>query len=177
MMKRLVWLLPAVLMFCAAAQAQETPRIEVAGGFTYLDANLNGSPKFHLLGGNGSATENVNDWFGGRLEVNVFSGTTGGTNVTAQTITYGPVFAYRKFERFTPYAHVQFGVIHASTGFLGISNSASRFAMNGGGGVDVNVNRLTAVRFQADYLMSRFLSLRQDNLLLSTSLVIRFGHR
>jgi opacity protein-like surface antigen len=175
-MKRVIWILPAVLILCAAARAQEIPRVEITGGFSYLDANLSGS-KFHLLGGGGSATENMNSWFGGRFEVNAFSGTSSGTSITAQTVTYGPVFAYRKFDRITPYAHVQFGVIHASTGYLGISTSASKFAMQAGGGADINLNHRTAIRLQADYLLSRFLNLRQNNLLFSTGVVLRFGQR
>jgi hypothetical protein len=49
--------------------------------------------------------------------------------------------------------------------------------MTGGGGVDVNLNRRLAVRFQGDYLMTRFLDLRQDNLQFSSGLVVRFGHK
>jgi hypothetical protein len=87
------------------------------------------------------------------------------------------VFAYRKYERFTPYAHLQLRAIHASQGYLGISASAAKFAMAAGGGADYNINPRVASRVQADYLMSRFLNLRQDNLQFSTGLVIRFGQR
>ena len=175
-MKRVMLLLPAVLIFCVTAQAQDVPRVEIAGGYSFLDANVNGS-SFHLNGGFGSATENLNSWIGGRLEVNAFSGSAFGTSVSAQTFTYGPVFSYRRSERFTPYAHFQLGAIHASQGYLGISTSASKFAMVGGGGVDYNINPRVAIRVQADYLMSRFLNLRQDNIQFSTGLVFRFGHR
>ncbi len=175
-MKRVLWLLPAVLVFCMTANAQETPRAEITGGYSFLDANVNGT-SFHLNGGFGSATENLNSWFGGRFEVNAFSGTTSGKSVTAQTFTFGPVFSYRKYQRITPFAHLQLGAIHASQGFLGISASASKFAMAAGGGADYNVNPRVAIRVQADYLMSRFLNLRQDNLQFSTGLVVRFGHR
>lgn len=175
-MKRVIWLFSAILFLCAAARAQEVPAWEISGGYSFLDANLKG-PSTHLSGGGGSATENLNRWFGGRLEINAYGGTTSGTTITAQTITYGPVFSYRKFDRFTPHANVQLGAIHASAGYLGISASATRFAMTSGGGVDINVNPRTAVRLQADYLMSRFLGLRQDNLQFSTGLVFRFGHK
>jgi opacity protein-like surface antigen len=175
-MKRVILLLPAVLIFCVTAHAQDVPRVEIAGGYSFLDANVNGS-SFHLNGGFGSATENLNSWIGGRLEINAFSGTASGTSVTAQTFTYGPVFSYRKYDRFTPYAHLQLGAIHASQGFLGISASASKFALAAGGGADYNINPRVAIRVQADYLMSRFLNLRQDNIQFSTGLVFRFGHR
>ncbi len=175
-MKRVMLLLPAVLIFCVTAHSQDVPRVEIAGGYSFLDANVNGS-SFHLNGGFGSATENLNSWIGGRLEINAFSGTTSGRSVTAQTFTYGPVFSYRRSERFTPYAHFQLGAIHASQGYLGISASASKFAMAAGGGADYNINPRVAIRVQADYLMSRFLNLRQDNIQFSTGLVFRFGHR
>jgi opacity protein-like surface antigen len=179
-MKRALWLFLVILIFGATARAQETPRVEISGGYSFLDANVNSgssSTSFRLNGGNVSATENLNRWFGGRLEFNGFGGTESGISVTAQTITYGPVIAYRKFERITPFGHVQIGAIHASQGYLGISQSATKFALAAGGGVDVNLNDRFAVRVQGDYLMSRFLSLRQDNLLISTGLVVRFGRK
>lgn len=177
-MKRAILFLSAILFLGAATQAQEVPRFEISGGFSFLDANLHGSGQsFHLSGGGGSATENVNRWFGGRLQIDAFGGTVSGTKVTAQTFTYGPVVTYRKFERVTPFADVQLGAIHASAGYLGISASAFRFALRAGGGADINLNPKTAIRLQADYLMSRFLNLRQDNLQIATGLVFRFGKR
>jgi len=177
-MKRIILCFSAILVLCAAAHAQEVPRVEVAGSFSFLDANLRGpGQSLHLSGGGGSVAENLNSWFGGRMEIHAFGGTVSGTSVTAQTYTYGPVFSYRKFERFTPFADLQLGAIHASTGYLGISTSAVRFAMAAGGGTDINLNRRAAIRLQADYLMTRFLDLRQDNLQVSTGLVIRFGRR
>jgi len=173
-----MWAVVVVVFFCMTAHAQETPAWEIYGGYSYLKANLNGpGSNFHMNGGSTSVTENLNDWFGGRLEFSAFGGSTGGTNVTAQTITYGPVFAYHKFDRFTPYAHVQVGAIHASQGYLGISESANKFALATGGGVDLKINQIAAIRLQADYLMTRFLGLRQDNLQFSTGLVIRLGRK
>jgi opacity protein-like surface antigen len=91
--------------------------------------------------------------------------------------TYGPVFSYRKHERLTPYGHVQFGAVHGSVGYLGISESAFKFAMAAGGGVDINLNPRIAIRVQGDYLMTRFLDLRQDNLQFSSGVVIHFGRK
>jgi opacity protein-like surface antigen len=119
----------------------------------------------------------VNPWFGGRLEVNGYSGTEAGKSVSAQTITYGPVFSYRRLEKVVPFGNFQIGAIHASTGYLGISESAFKFDMTGGGGLDININDRAAVRAEGDYLMTRFLDLRQDNLRFSVSLVIHFGHK
>src|ERR1700733_2021141 len=112
-MKRLIWLIPAiVLLSISTAKAQEVvPQVEVSGGYSYLDGNLNGT-HFHLNGGGVSATENLNSWFGGRVEFNAYNGNDAGTVVSAENITYGPVFSYRRFNRITPFAHVQIGVQH-----------------------------------------------------------------
>ncbi len=178
-MKRVMWLIPAILgfVFCVTrAQAQEVPAWEVAGGYSYLRVNVK-SPSYGLNGGFGSLTENVNGWFGGRIEVGAFSGTESHTNVSAQTITYGPVFSTRRYQKITPFAELQLGVIHGSEGYLGISRDAFRFAMAPAVGVDLRINDRAAVRLQGDYLLTRFLGLRQDNLEGSIGLVLRFGRK
>ena len=175
-MKRLMWIVPAIFVLCLTAQAQDVPAWDISGGFSYLKANLNGT-SFNLPGGGGALTEYVNPWFGGRLEVNGYSGTEAGKSVSAQTVTYGPVFSYRRLEKVVPFGNFQIGAIHASTGYLGISESAFKFDMTGGGGLDININDRAAVRAEGDYLMTRFLDLRQDNLRFSVSLVIHFGHK
>lgn len=177
MMKRFIWLVPAfvILLCCAPAQAQ-TPEWEVAGGYSYFRANL-GGPSFQLNGIALSAGQNLNNWFGGRLEVNIYQGTPFGTNVNAQTLTYGPVFSYRRLDRITPFAHVQLGAIHASQGYLGISQSAWRLAVAPGVGVDVKIDQRLALRLQGDYVLTDFLALRQDNAQISAGLVFRFGSK
>lgn len=175
-MKRVMWLVPAILFFCVSAKAQDIPAWEAAGGYSYLWANVNGS-SFHLQGGHASLSENFNDWFGGRVEFAAFGGTVGGTNVSVQTITYGPTFSYRRFDRFTPYAHFQIGAVHGSTGFLDISQGAFKFALEPGVGADFRVSNNLAVRGQADYLMTRFLDARQDNMQFSVGLVYYIGRK
>jgi hypothetical protein len=177
-MKRIFWIVPAILLLSISARAQEsiTPAWEVSGGYSYLDANL-GHSSFRLNGATATATENLNSVFGGRVEVSVFHGTEAGTTVSAQTVTYGPVFSYRRFDAFTPFAHVQLGAIHASQGYLGISQSAIKFAATAGGGIDVHVTKMFSVRLQADYMLTRFLSLNQNNLLANVELVYRFGKK
>jgi hypothetical protein len=179
-MKRFVWLIPAMFLFCLTAKAQDTPAWEVSGGYSYLYANTNtsaGVPSFHLQGGGGAITQNLNSWFGGRAEVDVYHGVEAGTTVSAVTANYGPVFSYRKFNSITPWASVQLGVIHGSEGFLGISQSAYKFGMVGGGGVDFKISERLAVRAQGDYLLSRFYGLAQNNFTFGGGLVIRLGHK
>jgi hypothetical protein len=49
--------------------------------------------------------------------------------------------------------------------------------MVGGAGVDVRVNRYASVRVQADYLLTRFLGLNQNNIQGSVGLVLHFGKK
>lgn len=175
-MKRLLWLIPAILFLIIPARAQNAPAWELSGGYSYLRADLGGA-NFALNGGYGSLTENLNHWFGGRLEINAYQGNHSGNSLSAQTLTYGPVLSYRRIERVTPFAELQLGAIHANAGYLGISESAWKFALASGGGVDLNVNQRVAVQVQGNYLMTRFLSLRQDNVAVSAGLVFRFGQK
>jgi len=183
-MKRAIWIIPAILLLSLTARAQETPAWELSGGYSYLEANLNGT-RFHLNGGTGSATENLNNWFGGRVEFNGYqgneaitvSGQTTVYSVNAETITYGPVFSYRKFSRITPFGHVQVGAVHGSTNYLGISQSAYKFAIAPGAGLDFALNRRTVIRVDGEYLVTRFLGLTQENLNASVGIVVRFGNR
>jgi hypothetical protein len=175
-LKKVLWIVPAIFLLTITAQAQETPGWELSGGYSYLRADINGA-NFHLNGATGSATQNVNSWFGGRFEVGVYHGNEAGTTVSAQTVTYGPVFSYRHFRTINPYVHVQLGAIHGSQGYLGISQSAFKFAMVGGGGADVRINQYASVRLQGDYIMSRFLGLNQNNIQGTVGLVLRFGKK
>jgi hypothetical protein len=178
-MKRAIWLVPAVLcmLFSTTARAQDAPEWELFGGYSYVK-NVRGSgSRFHMEGGVGSLTQNLNGWFGGRVQTGFFTGNEAGRNINAQTVTYGPVFSTHKYERMIPYINVQLGAIHASRGYLGISAPAWKFAMAPGVGVDFAINERAAIRVQADYLMTRFLSRRQDNLQGTVGLVVRFGRK
>ena len=178
-MKRAIWLVPAILMLCITTRAQDTPAWEVGGGYSYLKANFNGTGgSFGLNGGHVSVTENMNHWFGGRIEFNAFNGAEAGNNVSARNhYVRAGVFISPIRKDLLPYGHAQFGAVHGSVGYLGISQSAFKFAMTAGGGVDINLNPRFAIRVQGDYLMTRFLDLRQDNLQFSSGLVVHFGRK
>lgn len=175
-MKRAIWMVPALLLLSFSAKAQETPAWEISGGYSFLKADFSGT-NFSLNGGTGTITENVNHWFAGRATVSAYHGTDAGTTVSAQTLTYGPVFSYRHFNGFNPFVDVEIGGIRASEGYLGISKSAVKFAMLGGGGVDVRVRPSVSLRLQADYLMTRFLGANQNNLQGSAALVYHWGKK
>jgi Outer membrane protein beta-barrel domain len=175
-MRRLTWLILAFSLTCLPAMAQQTPQWELSGGYAHLIANV-GNNNLNLDGGGGALQENMNDWFGAKLEVNAFGGDTGGVHVTAQTYSFGPVFSYRRFERLTPFAHVQLGAFRASAGYLGISQPATKLLVEPGGGVDIGINPRVSVRLQGDYITTDFLNDRQHNFEFSAHLVFRIGHK
>src|SRR5260370_1908590 len=102
-MKLFAWLIPAVLIFisCSALQAQETPAWELSGGYSYLKADLRGT-SFHMNGGAASLTENLNDWFGGRVELHFYQGSVNTATISPQTATSRPVFPFPRFATLTP---------------------------------------------------------------------------
>lgn len=176
-MQRFSWLLALVLFATLSASAQTTPQVELFGGYSRFIVNVNG-PQFHLNGGTVSAAENINRWVGGVVDFSAYGGTMSGVNVNSQLLLLGPRFTLRKAKGFTPFGHFLIGFSRGSRGYLGISESASRFALAGGGGLDINVGDKLAIRvIQADYVMTRFLSLRQDNLRLASGVVFRFGKK
>jgi hypothetical protein len=176
MMQKAASLLALVLFFSVAAVAQQPPKVEVFGGYSHLLADLNGT-SFNLDGVHGSAAENLNSWLGGVLDFTTHFGTRAGRNVNTQSIMYGPRFSYRKIRMVTPSAHALFGAVRGSAGFDGISKPDTHFGMAVGGEIDVRINDRVAFRvIQADYMMTRFLNLRQDNIRVSTGLVFRFPH-
>jgi hypothetical protein len=174
MMQKAGFLLALVLFFSVAAAAQQTPRLELFGGYSHLFADLN-NRSFNLDGVHGSAAENFNSWFGGVLDFSTSFGSNAGLNINAQSIMYGPRFSYRKSRFVTPSVHVLFGAMRGSAGFEGISKPKYRFNMGFGGEIDLRINDKVAFRlFQADYMPTRFLNLRQDDLRVSTGFVFRF---
>jgi len=171
-----VGLLLAVVLFVtvsAAAQAQPAPRVELFGGYSHLFADVN-NPTLNLDGFHISAAENLNRWAGGVLDFSTHYANVGGVNVNMQSIMYGPRFAYRESEALTPSIHALFGAVRGSAGFEGISKADTHFSMGFGGEIDLKINTWAALRLvQADYLVTRFVNLRQDNLRLSAGIVFR----
>jgi len=74
----------------------------------------------------------------------------------------------------TPFAEALFGLGHISNGGTLPSTTNTSFATALGGGLDFKLVRPLAVRFEGDYLQTRFYSTRQNAVRVSTGLVIRF---
>jgi opacity protein-like surface antigen len=197
-----VWILFAGIVFLLplAAVAQENPKVEVFGGYSYLRTNitdqyaptLNGffpAQDYNLHGWEGAANFNLNNWFGLKAD---FSGHYDlseaaredrivGSNI--HSFLFGPVFTSRASTRFQPYVHALFGAARGAYDYNSPYDDivSTKFAMALGGGVDIRLADSVALRLvQADYFMTRFgsndalnLNQRQDNLRLGAGLVFR----
>jgi opacity protein-like surface antigen len=165
--------------------AADFPKTEIFGGYSYFraDSGLSVMPNQNSNGWDASVTRNLNRFLGVTADFNgdYTSATVSGANVTGHihNFLFGPTVSYRT-RKFTPFAHALFGVSHltgstAVTGTSTVSSSDNAFATALGGGVDVKINRLFAVRLaQIDYLRTQFSGTSQNNLRYSTGLVFRF---
>jgi len=184
-MRKLFVIAALTLALPIIAQAQDSPRTEIFGGYSYLrlDEDLNNDRD--LNGWNASVTQNLIKWLGVTAD---FSGHYGSTSVfvvtggdlSAYSFLFGPQFTLRKFGKFQPFGHVLLGVTRANlnSDVSGLSFSDTAFSLAAGGGLDIKVHDRLAVRlFQADYVLTRFNDENQSNFRASTGLVLRLGKK
>ncbi len=166
------------LLLSVQAVAQDTPKAEVFGGYSYAGGN------FH--GWNASLTGNVNQWFGLTAD---FSGHYGGAidedgfdeRQRVHSYLFGPRFSARK-KRVTLFAHTLVGASTLKTELTGFGQrftfSDTGFALVLGGGLDIKVNDHVAVRaFQLDYLRASFFGETENRGRLAFGLVFRLGKK
>lgn len=165
-MRKLYLLFSLLILAAVPSRAQEFPRVEVFGGYSYTNNEvLLQNERSDLHGFNINAAYNFNEHFGVVFD---FAGHFGDENIPnpsangpsfldigVDNYTYmgGPRYTYRKFERFTPFAHALFGV--QNTRWIGASETNFAYAV--GGGLDVNINKHFAIRLvQAEFLGVNF---------------------
>ncbi len=189
------------------AVSHTTPKVELFVGYSYWDAvpaPLSNRMRY-LHGGSTSLAYNFNRYiglvadFGGYADSKLtlfsnFRHTSMGVDSSGSAFTYavGPRLSYRRYERFTPFAEVLAGAVHASP--VKIKGCASNctplgsdntFAALLGVGFDIKITRHLAWRLiEGDFLLTHFddpLSPGgrwrdwQSNVRLSSGLVFRFA--
>jgi opacity protein-like surface antigen len=176
-MKKTLCVICLILVATTFASAQETPKVEVFGGYSWAGGN------FH--GWNTSVTGNVNKWLG---VVADFSGHYGSeqdgpvrVDQNAHSFLFGPRI-FRRGKRLTPFGYALFGAprFHESASFLGQRFSASDtgFSSAFGGGLDVRVTKHVSIRtFQLDYFRPKFFGETHNRGRLAFGIVIDFGKR
>jgi hypothetical protein len=153
--------------------AQEMPRVQVFGGYSYTrydtpsfgfssPTGLNGytfSPAYNVIRGFGVVAELSGQYT---------------TNRNLRDIAAGPQFLYPRGKMMF-FAHLLFGEARSLVQVGGPQKDSSR-VITVGGGMDYDISSRFALRaFQVDYLHTTLFSTTQDNFRVSTGLVYRWG--
>ncbi len=157
-MSRLAVVGLAVLLLSGLALAQSSDRIEVFGGYSYLNPDFSLVSPNHVNGWNASVNFKalprigfVAD-FSGFYPSYTYPGAGTAATGSSYTFLFGPQFSLPR-GRFTPFARFLAGASHVSSQTF-TSNNAVSFAA--GGGLDYAVTRRIAIRGQVDWLYTRF---------------------
>jgi len=182
-MQRLICLTGFLCLVTMMAAAQsEFPKVELAGGYSYVNLNPQIASSQNFNGGGGAFVYNFSPIFGIKAD---FMGYTGGTgwnnylrehgygsvNVSGNAFTYmfGPQIK-KHSGKFQPFAEGLFGAAHSNgygtligcienmgCGGKNVYGSNNGFAMEFGGGVDIPVNSYIQIRpVEVDYLYTHF---------------------
>jgi hypothetical protein len=164
MVRRLSFLLGLAFLLSLSAQAQSSgDKFELYGGYSFL--RLDSSPQTNLNGWNISGQYKLNDWLGGVAD---FSGNYRSTG-SVTTFLFGPQISWHG--RVSPFAHILVGGAH----FSGSGLYAATLSFSAGAGIDTKINRLLSWRIiQGDYIHTGFFGNPQNNVRVSTGVVLRF---
>ncbi len=182
-MKKLVAVIFVVFLMGMLAVAQETPKVELELGYTFIHYSPSPSviPPLNPQGGGGSIKFNFSKFMGIKMQIDgtaagtnsvtfpvgspyLPAGGTIGYNSNLMTYMFGPEFKSYS-HKLQPFGEILFGGAHSNVyGKLqsqGIvfqqAPSGNTWAMQLGGGIDYSVTKKFAVRIgQMDYLLTRF---------------------
>ncbi len=181
-MKRCCWVVVVLLSVCGYLGAQELPKVEIFGGYTYHRWGINDNTTVNANGYSGSVTGNLSRLLGITVDVGQQFGKSGSTDYEFRSFLIGPRFAYRKPERFVPFAHFLIGDArygsHQNPDVSNLRYHENTLALVFGGGVDIQLHSLIAIRaIQADYYSTGFNRSRHGDLRLGLGVVFRLGNR
>lgn len=170
--------LVACFLLAQTAAAQETPRAELFGGYSYAGGNFHG---WHA-----AVNGNVNKWFGLTAD---FTGHYGGATdedgfderQRVYSYHFGPRFSLRR-QRVTLFAHALVGASSLKTRLTGFGQrfefDDTGLSFVAGGGLDIKVHDRVSIRaFQLDYLRARFFGETEARGRLAFGLVLRLGKK
>jgi opacity protein-like surface antigen len=185
--------LVSVLAVCSFAQ--DVPKAEIFGGYSYLNADIretvpfqtNPKDRISLNGWNAALTGYMNRYFGITAD---FSGHYGSPEISGSTLDtkiynfmFGPQLAFRS-ERATIFGRALFGgsQVKADNPIIGNVVDDTSFAWGVGGGIDFGISPTFAIRpAQFDYIWSKVKPTglpdpdqAQNNFRYSAGVVLRF---
>lgn len=196
------YIVPALvflLLFATGASAQESSKVDIFGGYSYLRmvSTSQGGPvailatsfaSASLNGWNGSLEYKPVRWLGALAD---FGGSYGTEQITlgceaiitcprppfnasahVHSVLFGPRVSV-SIAKATPFVHGLVGIAHTTlTGSSNFSDTARSWAI--GGGLDYRLRKGIAWRVQADDLNTGFFGKTQNNFRLSTGVVFHF---
>ena len=174
----------AVLLFATLASAQ-IPRGNVFFGYSYYNTDLSSNDRANTNGWEASIEGKVIPWVGivadfdahyGSQNFAIFCPTcalsgTVNASFTENNYLFGPRVSV-SVGKIRPFAEALFGAGHVNVN-NGVGSDTS-FATALGGGFDYKLIPLLAWRLQGDYVQTRFFSATQNNVRISTGIVLRF---
>jgi len=179
--------LPAVLLlllFGTLASAQ-IPSANVFFGYSYYNTDLSSIDRANTNGWEASVEGKVIPFLGIVADFDSHFGSQNFPSVCSLGVsacTYNASFVEHNFlfgprvsvslGKIRPFAEALFGGAHVSVNNGGPSDTS--FATALGGGLDYKLIPLVAWRLQGDYVETRFFSTTQNNVRISTGIVIRF---
>ena len=184
-MRRFVLIGLSVFAFASLAAAQVPTSGNVFFGYSYYNTDLSRIDRANLNGWEGSLEGKVLPWVGIVADL---SGHYGSQNfpgfceaipgpcpaVNLKVSEYNALFGPRvsfSVGKIRPFAEALIGVGHVDASSAGTHTS---FATGIGGGVDYRLMRLVAWRVQGDYVTTRFFGTTQNNVRISTGIVLHF---
>lgn len=179
----------SLLTFATVAAAQ-VPHANVFFGYSYYHTDLSSIDSANTNGWEASVEGKVIPFLGFVADVDTHYGSQNFPTLCAQPLT-GPIitcaplnasFTEHNFlfgprlsvsvSKFRPFAEALFGGAHVSLN--NSEGSDTSFATAVGDGLDYKIIPLIAWRFQGDYVQTRFFDATENNVRISTGLVLRF---
>lgn len=166
-LRKWLFLFCSLLLMAIGSHAQEaSPTLTLYGGYNFTHTDSDFDMNGFAVSGSVRATDNI------YLKADFRTGfeSAYGNNYHLFTYTAGPVYSFRAGRQVRPFAEVLIG----GTTFGGAGASQNAFAMQFGGGLDVNRQRWGLRVVEVDYLYSHFGGQGQNNVQISSGLLFHF---
>ena len=177
-MKTLLSLVVVAGLLSIPLMAADYPKAEIFGGYQYLRVNdvFSTGHGINFNGWEASLTGNVNQWLGVTGDFGGAYKSVSGANLHIYTYGGGPVINLNHAGVVNPFVHALFGGARLGASASGVgSGGTNGFTMMYGGGADVKMSKMFALRGQVDWQYFRFSGVTfSKNVRLSTGIVFRF---
>ena len=184
-MKKIGFILSGLLMFAGLANAQIPTSGNVFFGYSFYNTDLSSIDRANTNGWEASVEGKVVPFLGFVADFDTHYGSqnfpaacplggvgcTFNASVTERNFLFGPRVS-ASVGKFRPFAEALFGGAHVNLNNGGGSDTS--FATALGGGLDYKIIRPIAWRVQGDYVQTRFFGATQNNIRISTGIVLRF---